>query len=256
MSAFIFFNRKIQPIEDAQISAVSSAALYGRGVFTTVAVHRATAFLWEKHWRRLTGDARQVGINLDEFSETETFGALASIIEKNDLRHGRARITFFDETPSLIWQSGASPKTNLLIQTAEMRLITEPFRLTISPHRVNSASPLAGVKSCNYLENILALEDAKARNFDEAIRLNERDEIVAACLANIFWTKGGKIYTPSLATGCLNGTTRQFVLENFTVEERRAKLNELRKADEIFLSSAGIGIVRGEMEKAKSKRQK
>lgn len=247
MSAFIFFNGKIQPAEAAQLSAISCAALYGRGIFTTVVIHRATAFLWEKHWRRLITDAQKVGVALGGFSETETLRALYAVIEKNDLRGGRARVTFYDETPSRIWQNDAREKTNLLIQTAEFRPIIEPFRLTVSPHRINSTSPLAGVKSCNYLENILAIEEAKARNYDEAMRLNERGEIVAACMANVFWMKNGKLYTPSLETGCLNGTTRQFVLENFRVTETKASLRELKKADEIFLSSAGIGIVRGEL---------
>jgi branched-subunit amino acid aminotransferase/4-amino-4-deoxychorismate lyase len=64
------------------------------------------------------------------------------------------------------------------------------------------------------------------------------------CLANLFWKKGDKIFTPSLETGCLKGTTREFVLENFMVEERKAKLIELEKADEIFLTSAGIEVVK------------
>jgi 4-amino-4-deoxychorismate lyase len=100
------------------------------------------------------------------------------------------------------------------------------------------------VKSCNYLENILSLEDAKDRGFDEAIRLNEKGEIVSACLANLFWKKDVAIFTPSLETGCLKGTTRGFILENFTVEERKAELIELEKADEIFLTSAGIGVIK------------
>ncbi len=104
------------------------------------------------------------------------------------------------------------------------------------------------MKSCNYLENILALEDAKAKNFDETVRLNEKGEIVSACMANIFWKKNGAIYTPSLETGCLNGTTREFILENFKVAETKAQLKALKKADEIFLTSAGIGVVNCKLE--------
>lgn len=243
MHRFISFNRQILPAENAFLSAVSAAALYGRGVFTTVAIHDSTAFLWEKHWRRLTENARRVGINLAGFSEGAPRNLLSEIVEKNNVRRGRARLTFYDESPSSVWQNDSKPVTNLLIQTADFRATKNNLRLTASPFRVNSTSPLVGVKSCNYLENILALEDARARNFDEAVRLNERDEIVSACLANIFWKKNGAIYTPSLATGCLRGTTRDFILENFAVEERAANLSELSGADEIFLTSAGIGIV-------------
>lgn len=243
MHKFIFFNRQIVPAENAFLAATSSAALYGRGIFTTVAVHDFVPFLWEKHWHRLTDHAQKVGIDLTEFSEDTIFKSLLEIIEKNNLTHGRARLTFYDESPSFVWQTISKSRTNLLIQTADFRHIPAEFRLTVSPYRINSTSPLAGVKSCNYLENILALEDARARGFDEAVRLNERGEIVSACMANIFWKKDRVIYTPPLATGCLNGTTRGFVLESFTVEERKANLAELDAADEIFLTSAGIGGV-------------
>ena len=93
--------------------------------------------------------------------------------------------------------------------------------LTVSPYRINSKSPLAGVKSCNYLENILAWEAAKAHGFDEAIRLNEKGEIASACLANVFWKKNGEIFTPPLETGCLKGTTRGYVLENLAAAEKK-----------------------------------
>lgn len=243
MHEFIGFNHQIFPAENAFLSAVSSAALYGKGVFTTVAVHNSIPFLWEKHWQRLISNARKVGITLSEFSEQLTEKALLETIEKNNLTTGRARLTFYDETASSVWQTDPKRKTNLLIQTADFRVVSNNFRLTVSPYRVNSTSPLAGVKSCNYLENILALEDAKSRGFDEAVRLNEKGEVASACLANIFWEKRGVYYTSSLKTGCLSGITRGFILENFVVRERKSTLAELYKAERIFLTSAGIGVV-------------
>jgi branched-subunit amino acid aminotransferase/4-amino-4-deoxychorismate lyase len=113
----------------------------------------------------------------------------------------------------------------------------------ISPFAVNSRSPLAGVKSCSYLENLMAIEGAKACGFDEAIRLNERGEITSACMANLFWLKGDQLFTPSLSTGCLSGTTREFVIENLDCREETADLDEMYSADSLFLTSAGIGIM-------------
>ena len=85
--------------------------------------------------------------------------------------------------------------------------------------------------------------DGKGRAaFDEAIRLNEKDEITAACMANIFWIIDDRIYTPSLETGCLKGTTREFVLENLECLEVKENVKVLERADAIFLTSAGIGI--------------
>ncbi len=244
MHRFISFNRQILFAENAFLSAASVAALYGRGIFTTVAVYNSKPFLWEKHWRRLIENSQKIGMYLSEFSEETVENQLSEIIIKNNFTRGRARLTFFDESQTSLWQTNSKRKTNLLVQTGNFRKIKNNLRLTISPFRVNSTSPLAGIKSCNYLENILSLEDAKVKGFDEAIRLNEKGEIVSACLANLFWRKGVGIFTPSLETGCLKGTTREFVLENFTVEERKAELKELEKADEFFLTSAGIEVVK------------
>jgi branched-subunit amino acid aminotransferase/4-amino-4-deoxychorismate lyase len=248
MHKFISFNHRIVLAENAFLSSISSAALYGKGIFTTIAIHKTIPFLWEKHWRRLTVNARKVGIDLSEFSEETTKNLLLEIIGRNNLIYGRVRLTIFDESHNSVWATQTKRKTSILIQTAELRVVPANFRLTVSPYRINSASPLAGVKSCNYLENILAFEWAQAKGFNEAIRLNEKDEIASACLANIFWKKNGAIYTPDLETGCLEGTTRSFVLENYAAEvkEKKANLAELNEADEIFLTSAGIGIVKVE----------
>jgi len=244
MHNFVGFNHQIIPAETAFLSAISFAALYARGIFTTVAIYNSKPFLWEKHWQRLIENSQKIGIYLTEFSEEIVENQLSGIIIKNNFTSGRARLTFFDESQTSLWQTNPERKTNLLIQTGDFRKTNSNLRLTISPFRVNSTSPLVGVKSCNYLENILALEAAKDKGFDEAIRLNEKGEIVSACLANLFWKKDVGIFTPSLETGCLKGTTREFILENFAVEERKAELDELEKADEIFLTSAGIGIVK------------
>lgn len=244
MSDFISFNETILSAKKGFLSAISSSALYGRGIFTTVAIHDSVPFLWEKHWQRLTENALRIGINLARFSEEATRNSLLEIVGKNNLEFGRARLTFFDESAAAIWQvKPPSPQTNLLIQTAGVRPVAENFRLTVSPFRVNTKSPLVGVKSCNYLENILAFRKAQQTGFDEALRLNEKDEIVSACLTNIFWTKNDKIFTPALETGALQGTTREFIMENFTVFETNAKLEEIETAETIFLASSGIGIV-------------
>ncbi len=253
MHQFASFNYQILSPSEININAISSAALYGKGVFTTIAIYHSKLFLWEKHWRRLNDNAEKLGINLSDFTEQKILDSLEEIIGKNRIKNGRCRLTFLDESPGKIWQISENQKTGLLIQTADLREV-KPYRaLTVSPFPINSASPLAGVKSCNYLENMLALEEAKAGGFDEAVRLNEREEITSAAMANIFWIKNEKIFTPGLRTGCLSGTTREFLLDNFEVFETAAKLTELKDADEIFLTSAGIGLSLASFEKIKKK---
>jgi branched-chain amino acid aminotransferase len=241
MHDFICFNQNFTRPEESAISVASSAALYGKGIFTTIAIYEEKPFLWEKHWRRLIENAAKLQVDLSNFAEEIVKNSLLQLIEKNDFSDGRARITFFDESPSKIWNFETAKQTSFLITTADLREVKTDLRVCVSPYLINSTSPLAGIKSCNYLENVLALEEAKSRGFDEAIRINERGEIVSACLANVFWLSDGKLFTPSLETGCLNGTTREFLMEKFDVAEVEKELKILESAEAIFLTSSGIG---------------
>ena len=207
-----------------------------------MAIYDEKPFLWTKHWKRLQENANKIGIDLSEFSESVIKTSLFELIQANKIENSRARITFFDESSSKIWNFATNKKISLLITTAEFKKTSENFNLTVSPYLVNSTSPLVNIKSCNYLENILALEDAKQTGFDEAVRLNEKGEIVSATMANLFWITGEKIYTSALETGCLAGTMREFLMENFAVEETIIGLEDLMKTDEIFLTSNGIFI--------------
>lgn len=247
MHELCFFADMIVRPADAGISLaslMSASGLYGKGVFTTIAISGGEPFLWEKHWRRLTANAAKIGFDLSDCREDRTRNALVRLIAENRVDDGRARITLFDESLSPFWASGEGQRSTLLfITTADHRPIPDHFTLGVSPHLVNSTSPIAGVKSCNYLEQVLGFGDAKRAGFDEAIRLNEKGFVTSACMANVFWMKDEKLYTPSLKTGCLAGTTREFILENRPCEEVESRVEELENAEAIYLTSAGVGIV-------------
>ena len=243
MHNFASFNGQICDHSSPTVCALTSVGLYGKGIFTTIAIYDRAPFLWQKHWKRIERNGAKVGIDLNEFSEATTRMALDELIDANSIQNCRARITFFDESSTALWPYEATRLTSMLITTADIHPVAENFKLTISPHRINTTSPLAGVKSCNYLEKIFAKDESKLRGFDEAIQLNERGEVTSSCTANIFWLKDGKLFTTSLKTGCLPGTTREFVLENIDCDEVEAGIEELRSADKIFLTSAGIGVV-------------
>lgn len=244
MHEFLSFNHKVTLASKIVLPAVSPAAFYGRGIFTSLAIYNSKPFQWEKHWQRLTENAETIRLDLSEFTEETVKSSLKEIIDRNDLRNGRARITFFDESANGVWQTESRRRASLLIASADFRQTPNNFRLTISPYKINSNSPLVNVKSCNYLEKLLILEESRKRGFDEAICLNEKNEIVSAALGNVFWTRNGEIFTPASESGALKGTTRDFVLNNFSVHEKQSSLDEIKTADEIFLTSAGIGIAR------------
>lgn len=244
MHNLVFFDRQLVSAREASLPALATSSLYGKGIFTTIAIYDGKPFLWEKHWRRLRENAEKLNIDLESHSKESTRKAFDELIASNSVIDGRARVTFFDEAPSEIWPFYGERKTSLLITTANRRAIFQNFKVGASLSPIQSASKLHSIKTCNYLDNILALEEARARGFDEAIRLNEAGEVASACMANVFWLLDGKLFTPRLRTGCLPGTTREFVLENLECEQVEELSDKLHRAEAIFLTSAGLGVVR------------
>jgi branched-subunit amino acid aminotransferase/4-amino-4-deoxychorismate lyase len=119
--------------------------------------------------------------------------------------------------------------------------------LAVSPYRTNTVSPLVGIKSLNYLDHVLSWEEAQSRDFDEAVVLNERGEIVSATTANLFWARNGTLHTPVLSTGALAGITRECVIELanqrfIPLLEGNYEMQDLTEADEIFLTSSSLGV--------------
>ncbi len=252
MHSRIILNNQLVAAESARVPAITPATLYGRGVFTTLAIHNGHPFLWPEHWARLMLHADRARVDRTSLDEEETRALLSKLIEANDVSEGRARITLLCyEGKNGFWNlsdEAGERQTELLIMTGDAHAPSdEGLALTVSPYRINTLSPLAGIKSVNYLEHIIALEEARARDFDEAVMLNERGEVVSTTMANIFWVKEGALHTPALTTGALAGTTRARILSlaeelGVPVVEGVNELAQLGDADEIFLTSAGLGL--------------
>ncbi len=250
MHAQIIYNHRLVKREAACLPAVSAASLYGRGVFTTVAIYRSRPFLWPYHWQRLVNHAERLNLDLSEIAEASVLKSLKRLIKANNVEHGRARISLLMSTEGGVWKTEGieRPRTDLLIFTAEAYAMRDDgLAITVSPFRVNHASPLAGVKSVNYLERVLALEEVRSRDFDEAVVMNEQGEVVSGTMANIFWVTHGTLHTPALQTGAVAGTTRAHVISiasdiSVPVVEGAYELSQLTDADEIFLTSAELGV--------------
>ncbi|MBA2705121.1 MAG: aminotransferase class IV [Blastocatellia bacterium] len=250
MHPVIYLNKVMLEATKARVAPVSSAMLYGRGVFTTVAIYNGKPFLWSQHWERLKDHAERLNIDCAGANERNVGEAVRKLVAVNQVKDGRARVILLARSGRDVWraQKESTRKTDLLIMTSEAQKISRAgLSLAVSPYRSNTFSPLAGIKSLNYLDQVLAWEEAQAREFDEAVMLNERGEIVSATMANIFWVKEGTIHTPALSTGALAGVTRGAVIElaakNFIpLIEGVYELADLTEAEEIFLTSASYGV--------------
>ena len=234
----------------ARVAPVSSAMLYGRGVFTTVAIYQSKPFLWPEHWQRLLDHAKRLNIDCSGCTLAGVGEALSKLISVNNVSDGRARVILLARSGRDFWKTKTpgAKQTDMLIMTGEAQKVPAAgMTLAVSPYRINTFSPLTGIRSLNYLEQVLSWEEAQAREFDEAVMLNERGEIAAATMANIFWVKEGTVYTPALSTGAVAGITRSTVLqlaekELIPVVEGVYELGDLVEAEEIFLTSANLGV--------------
>lgn len=247
MHRHVILNRRLLEAGRARLRAVTSAALYGRGVFTTVAVHKGRPFLWDAHWSRLLAHAERAGVECD-FGDNEAALLLSHLIEANGVEEGRARVHLLARPVRARWKSGDDgAASDLLMLTADAWARPEALALTVSPYRVNTCSPLVGVKTVNRLEQVMAWEEARARDFDEAVVCNERGEVACATTANLFWVKHGTVHTPALATGAVAGTTRARVVElaaelAVPLSEGAHTLHDMADAEEVFLTSAALGV--------------
>ena len=250
MHPVIYLNKVMLEATKARVAPVSSAMLYGRGVFTTVAVHHAKPFLWTNHWARLKDHAKRLSVDCAGCTEQTVGEALNKLIAVNRVDEGRARVILLARSGRDIWKTKEprARKTDLLIMTGEPQKVPAAgMSLAVSPYRANTSSPLMGIRSLNYLEQVLSWEEAQARDFHEAVVLNERGEIVSATMANIFWVKDGTVFTPALATGAIAGVTRGAIVglaekQFIPVVEGAYELGNLVEAEEIFLTSASLGL--------------
>ncbi len=250
MHPVIYLNKVMLEATKARVAPVSSAMLYGRGVFTTVAIYNGKAFLWPDHWKRLRDHAERLNVDCTEANEKNVGEAVRKLVAVNQVRNGRARVILLARSGRDVWKTKkeGTRKTDLLIMTSEAQKVSPAgLSLAVSPYRYNTFSPLVGIKSLNYLDQVLSWEEAQARDFNEAVMLNERGEIVSATMANIFWVRDGTLHTPALSTGASAGVTRGAVIELASKQfipiiEGVYDLADLTEADEIFLTSASLGV--------------
>jgi branched-chain amino acid aminotransferase len=128
------------------------------------------------------------------------------------------------------------------------RCYTEGAVAVVASTRQNEGSPLSRVKSTSFLNYALALAEARAAGADEALLLNNREQIAEGATSNLFALRGGTLLTPPVECGCLPGIARAVVLERaaglgLTAETRSLTLPDLLAADEAFLTNSVMEVM-------------
>ena len=243
----IFHNDRIVPIEEARLSPGQAGLLNGWGLFTTMRIFRGEAFAFERHWRRLEKDAGRIRLPF-HFNPAEVRRHLGELLAANQVVEGTARIYLIYNRVGF-WQSDEPmPQVDLLLYTAGLPAYTEPGRLGMSEQGRHAGSPLAGVKVTSWLNNVWHLAEAQKQGWSEVVLLNERGEVAECTAANIFCVKDGKVLTPPLSSGCLEGVTRGVLLEiapraGVPALEQTLRPEELRAAEEVFITSTNRGLL-------------
>lgn len=244
---YISHNGLIVPIDEARLSPGQAGLLNGWGLFTTMRVFRGEPFAFERHWKRLQKDAARTRMPFP-FGANEVRSSLRELIQRNGVEEGAARIYAIYNKVGF-WQSAEDmPEVDLLLYTAGLPSYREPVRLTLCEQSRHAASPLAGVKVTSWIFNVWSLQAAQQRGFDEALLLNERGEVAECTAANIFCARGGRVFTPPLSSGCLEGVTRGILLDiapgtGIPVEEKTLLPEDFYSADEVFITSTNRSLL-------------
>ena len=250
MSEIVYLNGSLIPRSQARISALDYGFLYGFGLFETMRAYGGQVFRLDSHLNRLAHSAEILGLPIGAL---DLKGAVMDTIHANKLSDARVRITISIGEGGMVPDPSACTQPTVLILAGHYKpypkqVYEKGFRAVVSSIRRNSQSPLSRLKSANYLENMLAKQEARAAGVDEAICLNEKGLLAEASMSNIFLVNDGILRTPGEESGILPGITREVVLElasqlDINTFEQDIRLDELFQAQEAFLTNSLMEIM-------------
>lgn len=236
----ISLNGQLIPADEARIAPNDRGFTLGDGLFETIAVRKGVAKRLPAHLGRLRQGARVLGIPVP-FTDARISELAAALITENDLSEAALRITL-TRGPGGRGLAPPDAPTPTLLMTTGPQPSSDPVALIVAQStRRNEHSPLVRIKSLNYLDNILARNEAIVQDADDAVLLNTVGRLADTTIANIFLLVGGGLVTPPVEDGALPGVMRAEVIRLARAEERAVQMSDLDAASEVFLSNA-LGI--------------
>jgi len=243
----IWFNGELISANDACVSPFDLGLTVGLGVFETMAAYDGKVFAYDLHHARLIKSAEVFALPVPERSVISA--AIAEVIEANHYHQGRYRIrlTLSGGANQL---GGGRQQGDVMVTAQAARSAdsasdsgSDLAKLAWVPFVINERAATAGVKSTSYADHVLAYRHALNAGADEALMFNSQGHLAEGSMSNVFVVKDGVVQTPSLASGCLPGVTRQLVINlcadlDLPVEECQLGVQDIDNADEIFLTSS------------------
>lgn len=230
---------------DDPVFASNDRIRLGHGVFDTMLALDGACVHGERHMERLIRHAGILGI-APSYPAQELLDAAHALLRKSNLITGRHVInTIITAGPNQGGLIALSPMdVQCVIRTRPLPVrMDTPLRAIIARNvRRNEGSPLSGIKSCNYGDSVLAAQEAAGNGAHEAIMLNNRGHVACATSSNVFIVKQGRLLTPPLEDGCMDGIVRALMIERLGAIESSLTPDDLLQSDGIYLSSSVRGV--------------
>jgi branched-chain amino acid aminotransferase len=244
--------------DDAKVSVFDHAVLYGDGVFEGIRAYNGRIFRLDEHLDRLWNSAKAILLDIP-MTKADMTEILCEAIRTNGLHDAYIRVLVTRGKGDLGLDMRKCPKATVIVIADKIQLFAAEvydrgLTLMVSHLRRMSPEQLSPtIKSLNYLNNILARAEAARADSDEAILLNQQGYVAECSGDNIFFIRDGKIFTPPVWVGILEGITRNVAMRlgreklGMEVIEEVFTVPELYRADEVFVTGTGaeiIGVVR------------
>jgi branched-chain amino acid aminotransferase len=259
-----WLNGKLVPAADAAVPATDLGLLHGAGVFTTMRAFAGRVFRLPQHLQRIRQSCETFSLPLS-YTDVDLTRAIDELLTANQLAEARLRLTVtrgtIRETPErgmlveptvLLTAVPAADYPPRLYETGMSVVLLDRWKL-------NPYDPQAGHKTLDYFSRFTAMHEAQQRGVNECVWFNVHNLAQSSSLANLFLVSDGTLVTPptqddladeAIRERCpyprsnvLPGTTRGAVLEiaqaqGIAIEIRAVSVEDLLKADEVFLSNA------------------
>jgi branched-chain amino acid aminotransferase len=225
----------------ARIDPADRGFTLGDGVFETIRAVGGVPAHVARHFARMRNGAGVLGIAVP-FGDDALFDALCSVLRENAMPDAALRLTLTRGPAARGVLPVGDGRPTVLISAGALPGVLAPARVIVAQRtRRNEFSPLSRIKSLNYLDNVLARQEAAEAGADDALLLNTRGDLAEATAANVLLCVDGRWMTPPEEDGALPGISRERVLEAGVALARRISLQDLKQARSIFLiNSLGL----------------
>jgi branched-chain amino acid aminotransferase len=240
----VWQNGRIVGPTEAHISIADRGFLLGDGLFETMPVHRGRVFDLDAHLERLASGLALLNL-AGAVDLAKLRAGIADYLAGEDIASAVLRLTTTRGSgPRGLLPPDAPCPTIMMTLSSLPPARNESLSLhVVTGTRRNECSPLSRIKALPYLDNMLALQEARAHGAEEAILLNTRGNIACASVANVFVIRAGCLETPPLSDGALPGTMRALVLSlakdlGLVPVERSLNVEDLAAAGEVFITNS------------------